>query len=88
VRVLFEEEAGLRRHPLSPPPGTDAVTTAAWIRRAMAGEHSMPHPIVNQLACCLYACGYTDDLNQAKALAMVEASRFASHSGKLDPAVN
>ena len=31
-----------------------------------------PHPIVNQLACCLYACGYTEDMNQAKAIAAVE----------------
>jgi len=28
---------------------------------------------VNQLACCLYVSGYTDDMNQAKAIAAVEA---------------
>jgi len=33
----------------------------------------VPHPLVNQLACCLYAAGYTEDMNQAKAIAAVEA---------------
>ncbi len=39
----------------------------------MAGQVPIPHPLVNQLACCLYASGYTDDMNQAKAIAAVEA---------------
>jgi hypothetical protein len=43
------------------------------MRLALAGEAPIPHPLVNQLACCLYACGYTDDMNQAKAIAAVEA---------------
>ena len=38
----------------------------------MAGEAPIPHPLVNQLACCLYACGYADDMNQAKAIAAIE----------------
>ena len=44
-----------------------------WIRQAIAGQVPIPHPLVNQLACCLYASGYTDDMNQAKAIAAVEA---------------
>jgi hypothetical protein len=27
------------------------------MRRVLAGEASLPLPIANQLACCLYACG-------------------------------
>jgi len=77
--VLFEEEAG----PVKPVPGLpaaiDAHATAAWIRQALAGETPIPHPLVNQIACCLYACGYTEDMNQAKAIAAVEA-------GSLGPA--
>jgi anthranilate phosphoribosyltransferase len=58
---------------LSQPPAVDAAATAAWVKQAMAGEVPIPHPLVNQLACCLYASGYTDDMNQAKAIAAVEA---------------
>lgn len=72
-RVLFEEEAG----PVKPVPGLpasiDAHATAEWMRQALRGQAPIPHPVVNQLACCLYACGYTDDMNQAKAIAAVEA---------------
>jgi hypothetical protein len=32
----------------------------------------LPLPLVNQIACCLYGAGYTQDLNQAKAIAAVE----------------
>jgi anthranilate phosphoribosyltransferase len=71
--VLFEEEVLSARNPLSQPATIDAAATAAWIRQAMAGQVPIPHPLVNQLACCLYASGYTDDMNQAKAIAAVEA---------------
>jgi anthranilate phosphoribosyltransferase len=75
--VLFEEEAG----PVKPVPGlpatVDAHSTAAWIRQALTGETPIPHPLVNQIACCLYACGYTEDMNQAKAIAAVEAGSLA-----------
>jgi hypothetical protein len=43
----------------------------------MAGHVPIPHPLVNQLACCLYASGYTEDMNQAKAIAAVEAGGLA-----------
>jgi anthranilate phosphoribosyltransferase len=72
-RVLFDEEAGPVKAPAGAPAAIDAHSTAEWIRNALAGEVPIPHPLVNQLACCLYACGYTDDMNQAKAIAAVEA---------------
>ena len=71
--VLFEEEMLPVRGLQSQPAGVDAGATAAWIRQAIAGQLPIPHPLVNQLACCLYATGYTDDMNQAKAIAAVEA---------------
>lgn len=71
--ILFEEEAGPVKSVAGLPASIDAHATAEWMRLAMAGEAPIPHPLVNQLACCLYACGYTDDMNQAKAIAAVEA---------------
>ncbi|MBC8007563.1 MAG: DNA-binding protein YbiB [Prolixibacteraceae bacterium] len=71
--VLFEEEMLSARGPLSQPSAIDAGATAGWVRQAMASQVPIPHPLVNQLACCLYASGYTDDMNQAKAIAAVEA---------------
>jgi anthranilate phosphoribosyltransferase len=71
--VLFDEEMLSARSALSQPTAVDAVATAAWVKQAMAGQVPIPHPLVNQLACCLYASGYTDDMNQAKAIAAVEA---------------
>ena len=71
--VLFEEEMHSTRGTTSQPSAVDAAATAAWVKQAMAGQVPIPHPLVNQLACCLYASGYTDDLNQAKAIAAVEA---------------
>ncbi|MCA3108287.1 MAG: DNA-binding protein YbiB, partial [Rhodocyclaceae bacterium] len=35
-------------------------------------------PLINQLACCLYATGYTSDMNQAKALVAVEAGSLVA----------
>ena len=71
--VLFEEEMLSARGLLSQPSAIDAGATAGWVKQAMASQVPIPHPLVNQLACCLYASGYTDDMNQAKAIAAVEA---------------
>ncbi len=71
--VLFEEEVLSARGASSQPSATDAAATAVWIRQAMAAQVPIPHPLVNQLACCLFVSGYTDDMNQAKAIAAVEA---------------
>lgn len=43
----------------------DAATTAAWTRRVLNGETSVPKPILIQLACCLYAAGVAPDLAAA-----------------------
>jgi anthranilate phosphoribosyltransferase len=76
--VLFEQEsasmdglAGLR-------PPTDARGTAAYIRKMLDGHAPMPLPIINQLACCLYASGFTADFNQAKAIAAVQTHSLAA----------
>ena len=71
--VLFEEELVPAKHIPSEPASIEAAVTAHWIRQALAGRVPVPHPLVNQLACCLYAAGYTEDMNQAKAIAAVEA---------------
>ena len=71
--VLFEEELVPAKHIPSEPHGIEAAVTAQWIRQALAGRVPVPHPLVNQLACCLFASGYTEDMNQAKAIAAVEA---------------
>jgi anthranilate phosphoribosyltransferase len=78
-RVLFEEEAGPVKPVAGLPASVDAHATAAWTRQALEGVAPIPHPLVNQLACCLYVCGYTEDMNQAKAIAAVE-------TGSLGPA--
>ena len=77
-RVLFEAESGPIKS-LPPIPDTcDAVSTARWIKRVLAREISAPLPLVNQLACCLYASGYSQDFNQAKAIAAVETGSLAA----------
>lgn len=77
-RMLFEAETAAIRHPAAFPQGVDAQDTAAWIRRAMAGEVPLPLPLVNQVACCLYGAGYTDDMNQAKAIVAVATGSLAA----------
>ena len=73
AHVLFEAELGPIRSLPGLPESIEPAPTAAWIRRVMAGELPLPHPLANQLACCLYASGYTQDMHQAKAIAAVEA---------------
>ena len=72
-RGLFAEEAGPVKPGAGLPSTVDTAATAAWMRAALSGELPIPHPLVNQLACCLFAIGYTEDMNQAKAIAAVEA---------------
>ncbi len=55
------------------PESADAKPTARWIGLALAGQLAVPQPILNLLACCLYAAGYTDDFSQAKAIVAVRA---------------
>ena len=53
-------------------PEVDARATGAWIGRVMRDHLPLPLPIRNQLAVCLYAAGYTDDLNQARAITALD----------------
>jgi anthranilate phosphoribosyltransferase len=52
-------------------PETDARATGAWIDEVMREQLPLPLPIRNQLAVCLYAAGYTEDLNQARAITAI-----------------
>lgn len=72
AHVLFEAETGPIRNQPALPTGGDADGTARWIRRVVDGEAPLPLPLVNQIACCLYGAGYTDDLSQAKAIVAIE----------------
>lgn len=76
MTVLFEQEHVHEPVPEEPAVGTDVAAdpraTAKYISRILAGSAQLPPPIVNQLACCLYASGHTEDLNQAKAIVAVE----------------
>lgn len=75
--TLFEAEHDSLKTLPHLPDSCDAKTTADWMRRVLAGEIALPSPIANQLACCLYASGYADDFNQAKAIVAVEGSGLA-----------
>ena len=76
--ILFEQEHMPVKEGDFVPHDIEAKATAAYIRSMLDGELPMPLPIVNQIACCLFACGYAEDLNQAKAIAAVETRSFAA----------
>jgi anthranilate phosphoribosyltransferase len=77
-RVLFDAETATLKQSTTLPAATDAQSVAAWTRRAMAGEVPLPLPLVNQIACCLFGAGYTEDMNQAKAIVAVETGSLAA----------
>ena len=74
VDVLFEAEHESLRALPNLPDANDAPSTARWIRRILDKQAPLPKPIANQLACLLYASGYAEDFNQAKAIVAVEAT--------------
>lgn len=74
VEVLFEAEHESLKSLPSLPEECDAKATAQWIRRILDGQAPLPMPLANQLACCLYACGYAEDFNQAKAIVALEGN--------------
>lgn len=78
VQILFEAEVGSIKTLPALPANYEAATTAAWIRDCLEGRVPIPYPLVNQLACCLFVSGYTDDMNQAKAIAAVETGSLAA----------
>ena len=52
-------------------PGMEARATGAWTEQVIRDHLPLPLPIRNQLAVCLYAAGYTEDLNQARAITAI-----------------
>jgi anthranilate phosphoribosyltransferase len=74
VDILFEAEHESLRAIPNLPDAADAVSTAKWIRRILDKQIPLPKPLANQLACLLYASGYAEDFNQAKAIVAVEAT--------------
>lgn len=73
-QLLFEAEVGPLKSLPNLPESIDAATTAAWIQSVLSGQHPIPLPVINQLACCLYGAGYTTDMNQAKAIVAMETN--------------
>lgn len=76
--ILFEAEHDSLRGLPNLPEATDAAATARWTRKVLDHQLPLPKPIANQLACCLYASGYAEDLNQAKAIVAVEVSGLSA----------
>lgn len=74
AEILFEAEHDSLRSLPHLPESTDVVATARWIRRVLDHQLPLPKPLANQLACCLYASGYAEDFNQAKAIVAVEST--------------
>jgi anthranilate phosphoribosyltransferase len=72
--ILFEAEHDSLKSLPQLPEDAEAKTTAEWMRAVLDGHSPLPQPLANQLACCLYASGYADDFNQAKAIVAVEAN--------------
>ncbi len=78
AEVLFEAEHDSLRALPNLPEAADAATTAKWIKRVLDKQIPLPKPIANQLACLLFASGYAEDFNQAKAIVAVEATGLAT----------
>jgi anthranilate phosphoribosyltransferase len=76
--LMFEAEHDSLRALPNLPEGADAALTAQWIKRVLDNHLPLPLPIANQLACCLYACGYAEDFNQAKAIVAVEGAGLSA----------
>lgn len=76
--LLFEAETAPLRNLATLPHAIDAPSTAFWTGRVLNGEVPLPLPLANQVACCLYGAGYTQDMNQAKAIAAIETGSLAA----------
>ena len=76
--VLFEAEHESLRALPNLPEAADAASTACWIKRVLDKQLPLPKPLANQLACCLYASGYAEDFNQAKAIVAVEVNAISA----------
>lgn len=76
-RILFDAEHESLKSLPNLPDDVDAQLTAQWTQRVLESHLPLPLPIANQLACCLYASGYAEDFNQAKAIVAVEGNGMA-----------
>jgi len=76
-QILFEQERVSEDEWAGPPQSVEARATASYVRRVLGAKEPVPRPIVNQLACCLFACGYASDFNQAKAMAAVSSTQLS-----------
>jgi anthranilate phosphoribosyltransferase len=76
--VLFEAEHDSLKALPHLPEEADAAATADWIRKVLDGQIPLPQPIAHQLAASLFACGYADDFNQAKAIVALEGNGHAA----------
>lgn len=74
AEMLFDAEHDSLKALPNLPETNDAASTAKWTRGVLESHIPLPVPIANQLACCLYASGYVDDFNQAKAIVAIEAN--------------
>lgn len=75
-RNMFDMEETAPHQDLAQlPAAIDAEATAVWIGAALDGEAPLPSPLVDQIACCLFASGHSDDFEQAKAVAGASATR-------------
>ncbi len=72
--MLFDAEHESVRALPNLPEVSDAVSTVRWMRQVLEGQIPLPLPIANQLACLLFASGYAQDFNQAKAIVAVEGN--------------
>ena len=64
--VLFEWEIGATARRIILPDPCDVPAATRWIRGALAGDVSVPYPLVNRLACGLFVSRYADDMSQAR----------------------
>jgi len=76
-RLLFDAETSAAAQAAPGHAEADAKAAARWTSQALSGKTPLPPPLSNLLACCLYAAGYTDDFNQAKAIVAVRAHALA-----------
>jgi anthranilate phosphoribosyltransferase len=77
-RLLFDAETAVAAPTAPGHAEANAKAAARWITRALSGKIPLPPPLSNLLACCLYAAGYTDDFNQAKAIVAVRTHALAA----------
>lgn len=75
--TLFEAEHDSLKTLPHLPEEAEASPTAEWINKVLDGQAPLPQPIANQVAACLFASGFAEDFNQAKAIVAVEGNHPA-----------